>query len=128
MIVVVFRSYLRAECEAEYKALASQVVPLATAVPGYVSHKSFVAEDGERVTIVEYASEEPLKAWSRDPDHVQAKKRGRQRFYASYKVQICSLLRERTYQPRLDEEAGFPVLYPSRAVRREAFKSRDNES
>lgn len=125
MIVVVFRSYLSTESEAEYKALASHVAPLAMAVPGYISHKSFVAEDGERATIVEYASEEPLKAWSRHPDHVQAKKLGRQSFYSSYKVQICSLLRERASQPHL-HEAGRPSPYPSRAARRETFKSYDD--
>ncbi len=31
---------------------------LAKAMPGYISHKGFVAEDGERVTIVEFESDE----------------------------------------------------------------------
>ncbi len=30
---------------------------LARTMPGYISHKCFLAEDGERVTIVEFESE-----------------------------------------------------------------------
>ena len=36
---------------------------LARTVPGYISHKSFYAEDGERCTIVEFAHEEGLRTW-----------------------------------------------------------------
>lgn len=94
MIVVVFRNYPRPEAAAEYKETAQRVAPLAMAVPGYISHKAFVAEDGERLTVAEYESEDALRAWSRHPDHVEAKRLGQQKFYSSYKVQICSLMDE----------------------------------
>lgn len=95
MILVAFRSRLRPEAEAEYRAMAQEIGPLAQQVPGYVAHKSFTAEDGERVTLVEYTDETALQAWGRDPRHVQAKKAGRQTFFASWRVQICQVLRDR---------------------------------
>ena len=52
MIVTVFRSRLKAGAEPEYSAWAARMSELATTMPGYVSHKGFVAPDGERVTIV----------------------------------------------------------------------------
>lgn len=121
MIVAVFRSYPRPEFEAEYKETATRVAQVAKTIPGYLSHKSFVAEDGERVTIVEYASEEPLRAWSRHPDHVQAKKLGRQKFYASYRVQVCSLLHEHTSKPKPLDRPELTPIYPAQALRREAL-------
>ena len=76
---------------------AGRMSELARTMPGYISHKSFVAQDGENVTVIEFESEEALRAWSVHPEHVEAKKKGRKDFYLEYRVQICSLLRESTY-------------------------------
>ena len=54
MILTVFRSRLRPEAQAEYGELAPQMSKLARSMPGYKSHKVFVAEDGERLTLVEF--------------------------------------------------------------------------
>ncbi|MGO4523776.1 antibiotic biosynthesis monooxygenase [Microvirga sp. 2MCAF35] len=97
MIVAVFRNRLKEGIEAAYKNEAQAVAAVAREVPGYIAHKSFLAEDGERVTIVEYESEEALRVWARDQRHVAAKRRGRKEFYAEYKVQICSLIREGSF-------------------------------
>jgi heme-degrading monooxygenase HmoA len=94
MIVVVFRSRLRAGIEQAYRSEAQEMSALAKDVPGYLSHKSFLSGDGEQVTVVEYESEDGLRAWARDPRHMAAKRLGRKDFYAEYKVQICSLIRE----------------------------------
>lgn len=94
MIVAVFRNRLREGVEEAYRKEAQAVAAVAKEMPGYIAHKSYLADDGERVTIVEYQSEEALRAWARDSRHVAAKRLGRKEFYAEYKVQICSLLRE----------------------------------
>ncbi|WP_414471800.1 antibiotic biosynthesis monooxygenase family protein [Microvirga sp. M2] len=94
MIVVVFRNRLREGIEEAYRAEATAVASMAKEIPGYVAHKSFVADDGERVTIAEYESEDALGAWARHPRHVAAKRRGRNELYGEYKVQICTLMRE----------------------------------
>lgn len=92
MIVVVFRSRLRPDAEAEYTEWAARMSALAQAMPGYLSHKGFVAADGERVTIVEFESIEHMKAWSTHPEHVAAKRKGRQGFYAEYAIHTCEVL------------------------------------
>ena len=56
MIVTVFRSRLLPGVRDEYVALVDRMVELAAAMPGYISHKGFFADDGERVTIVEFES------------------------------------------------------------------------
>jgi heme-degrading monooxygenase HmoA len=94
MIVTVFRNRLRAEALNEYLRWIARMRDLASSMPGYVSHKTFTAEDGERVTIVEFASEDTHRAWATHPEHVEAKKLGRDRFYTEYKIQVCGLQRE----------------------------------
>ena len=93
MVLTVFRNRLKPDAT-EYPDLAARMSELAKGMPGYVSHKTFVAEDGERVTLVEFASEEAQRAWRTHPEHVAAQNKGRQEFYAEYRLQICSVQRE----------------------------------
>jgi heme-degrading monooxygenase HmoA len=95
MIVTIFRSRLRPGVDDEYGPTAERMDVLAAAMPGYVSHKEFTAEDGERVTIVEFENEEALQAWRMHPEHREAQRRGRERFYAEYRLQTCKVLRDR---------------------------------
>jgi heme-degrading monooxygenase HmoA len=70
---------------------------LAVKMPGYVSHKAFVAEDGERLTLFEWESAETLRAWATHPEHLAVKALGRQKFYEDYRLQVCEVVRESTY-------------------------------
>ena len=77
MLVTVFRSRLRPGVRDEYIALVDQMEKLARTMPGYISHKGFFADDGERVTIVEFEHEEGLHAWRTNPEHIAAQKLAR---------------------------------------------------
>lgn len=98
MIVTVFRSRLRDDGREAYFDLAPRMAELARTMPGYRSHKVFVAEDGERLTLVEFEDEASQRAWSTQADHVTAKKQGRADFYAEYSLQVCEVLRESRFQ------------------------------
>jgi len=100
MIVTVFRTRINPGAQDEYGAMAKRMSELARAVPGYISHKGFVADDGERVTIVEFESEEALHRWRIDPEHRMAKRRGVESFFSEFKFQICNVLRERQWAAR----------------------------
>ena len=63
-------------------------------MPGFVSAKTFVAEDGERVTLVEFDSPETQAAWRDHPEHRQAQAAGRDAFYSEYALQVCGVERE----------------------------------
>ena len=49
--------------------VAKKVHELAATMPGFIGQKSFTAEDGGRVSIVEFASEETRQAWREHPGH-----------------------------------------------------------
>ena len=97
MIVVVFRKRMNPDVQDEYDPMAARMNELARTVPGYISHKGFVADDGERATIVEFETEEALQKWRVDPEHRTAKRRGVESFFSEFKFQICNVIRERAW-------------------------------
>lgn len=100
MIVTVFRSRLKAGAMGEYLEWAERIAAIARTMPGYVSHKGFTAEDGERVTIVEFRDEESQRAWAAEARHLEAKKKGRADFYAEYRIQVCEVARESAFKEK----------------------------
>jgi heme-degrading monooxygenase HmoA len=95
MIMTIF-SRLRLEHEAVYYEMAAKMRELAEKMPGpgFISFKTFKAEDGERVSIIEFASEETLRAWREHPEHRRAQALGRTEFYAEYRIQVCRIERK----------------------------------
>jgi len=97
MVITVFRSRLNPDAQDEYAGWAARMSELARTMPGYVSHKGFVAADGERVTIVEFESAEAQRAWRAHPEHQEAQKKGRAGFYLEYRIQVCEVLRQTSF-------------------------------
>ena len=97
-VVTIFRNRLKPENVEEYYQWAGRISALAKTMPGYLSHKTFTADDGERVTIVEFADEASQRGWATQAQHVEAKKKGRASFYTEYSIQICSVTRESIFK------------------------------
>ena len=97
MIVTVFRSRLRPGIRDEYVALADRMNELARTMPGYISHKGFFADDGERVTVVEFEHEEGMRAWRTNPEHRAAQKLAREKYYSEYHIQVCTVDRQSSF-------------------------------
>jgi heme-degrading monooxygenase HmoA len=94
MVLTVFRNRLRPENVGEYQAWIQRMSALAKTMPGYISHKAFTAEDGERVTIVEFESEEAQRGWATHLEHIDAQRKGRSDFYSEYRLQVCNVVRD----------------------------------
>jgi heme-degrading monooxygenase HmoA len=85
-VITVFRSRLKPGMEAEYESLAEEISALAQTMPGYIEEKTFVAHDGERVTIVLFADRESHDAWRDHDRHREAQAVGKAKLYAEYRV------------------------------------------
>lgn len=99
-MLVVFRSRLsdKEEVGTEYAPLAKRMIELAEAMPGFISYKNFEASDGERVSVIEFDSQENLRAWQEHPEHKVAQQKGRDLFYDQFKVQVCTVEREYNFK------------------------------
>jgi heme-degrading monooxygenase HmoA len=94
MILTVFRSRLNDDIRDEYEQFVASTSRLAESAPGFLGHKMFVAEDGERVTLVEFDTIENQRAWSLSSEHKAAAMAGRRGFYSEYRIQICTVNRD----------------------------------
>jgi heme-degrading monooxygenase HmoA len=100
MVITIFRSRLRPEHQQAYQEMAARVHDLAQHMPGFIAIKTFTAPDGERVSLVEFESEETHQAWRRHPEHQTAQKLGRELFYSEFQIQVCKLERSYGMPPR----------------------------
>lgn len=94
MVVTVFRSRLRPEHADEFGRRKDRMMELATAMPGFVSYKVYVAEDGERCSVIEFETREQLEAWRRHPEHLEAQRVGRERYYEEYSLLVAEPVRQ----------------------------------
>ena len=89
MIVVVFRIRLNPGVESEFQERLDEMLKLAADAPGLVGLHAFSSDDGELAYVIEWDSEESLLAWRNSSEHLVAMREGREKFYASYSLQIC---------------------------------------
>ena len=92
--MVVFRTRMRPDAdEAEMNALGARMYALAAEMPGFLSYKDYQSADGEAVALVEFASPETLAAWRNHPEHLEAQRLGRGKFFSEYRIQVCEQVR-----------------------------------
>ena len=90
MYLVVFRNRKHDDMDhAAYQAQAERMERLARAQPGFISFKSYTADDGEAVAISEWADAASAKAWGRVAEHRTAQADGRRLWYAQYTLFGC---------------------------------------
>jgi heme-degrading monooxygenase HmoA len=105
-VVTVFRSRLRPDADG-YPERAARMSALAREMPGYVEHKTFIAEDGERVTLVTFADRPAHDAWGRHPEHREAQRAGVRDYYEEYSISVGTVERASGWRrERQDEDAG----------------------
>jgi heme-degrading monooxygenase HmoA len=98
MVVVVFRITHRPDLPVEeYEQVAARMVELVTAMPGFVDMDYAEVEGGELV-IARFESDEALAAWRELPEHKEAQRQGRDRFFAAYRIEVCETVRSYDWQ------------------------------
>jgi heme-degrading monooxygenase HmoA len=105
MIVVLFRSKLVDEPEG-YNEMSEEMETLARTMPGFIDVKSYKADDGERLTVVRWESEETMRLWRENERHRVAQRAGRERWYAYYKIEVAEIVRARDFSRQDAERAN----------------------
>ena len=106
MVITIFRSRLRPEHVGEYERWAARIHDLAVTMPGFISIKTFAADDEERVSIVEFESEVHVLAWRNQPDHREAQELGKKLFYSEYRIHVCQPIRDYSFPKKNDAPPG----------------------
>lgn len=88
---VIFTS-LRTAGDHGYAAMAERMEQLAAEQPGYLGIEAAREELG--VTVSYWRDEESARAWKRVAAHAVAQRRGRETWYADYRVRVATVTRE----------------------------------
>ena len=97
-VITVFRSRLRGEELPAYSQMSERMTDLVRAMPGFLDAKTFIAADGERVTIVTFADEHTQKAWREHPEHRAAQRLGADEFYENYSITVGAATYSHSFQ------------------------------
>lgn len=91
MVVVIFRATVRAFDE-DYSRMAARLRDLALGEFGCLEFHA-VTEGAEEVALSYWPDEDSIRRWKAHPEHVEAQRLGRERWYASYSVQVAEVTR-----------------------------------
>ncbi len=92
MYVVIFRARIRT-FDAEYAQTAARMRELALSQFGCLEFHA-VSEGDSEVALSYWPDEASIRAWRAHPEHRLAQQAGRERWYASYTVQVATITRE----------------------------------
>jgi heme-degrading monooxygenase HmoA len=93
MYAVIFKAIV-GELDDEYSRMAQRLKDLAFEQYGCRDFVS-VTEGNEEIAISYWDTEQQIRDWKNDPEHRLAQTRGRERWYRSFSVEICEVIRRR---------------------------------
>jgi len=76
-----------------YTDLAEQIDQLARQQPGYLGIDSSRNSNGFGITVSYWETDQDMREWKQQVDHLAAQKIGRERFYADFHVHIARVER-----------------------------------
>ncbi len=78
-----------------YAETASRMVQLAETMPGFIGVESAREEVG--ITVSYWKSLDAIKAWQQHPEHMEAQRHGRKKWYETFTTRICLVERENEF-------------------------------
>lgn len=102
---VIFSSVRNGEDESGYAVMAARMNVLAECQPGFLGMESVRREDGLGVTVSYWESEDAIRAWKKNAEHLVAQEQGCSDWYATYRIRICRVEREYGFE-HADSPAG----------------------
>ena len=79
----------------EHVAMSHRLAKHAENYEGYLGIETARNGDGSGVAAVYWKDLESINAWARDPEHMVAKRKGRETWFSHYMIRICKV--ERAY-------------------------------
>lgn len=88
---VIFSS-MRTDGDDGYAAMAARMTELAAQQEGFLGIES--ARDDIGITVSYWSSEEAIKQWKQNVEHLEAQRLGHENWYAEFKVRIAKVERD----------------------------------
>lgn len=104
MHVVLFRAKIR-HFDEEYTRVAARMRELAMTGFGCLDFQA-VTEGDDEVAISWWPDEASIRDWRRHPEHLEAQRKGRERWYQSWSIEVAEVTRR--YEGRGDPDTSAP--------------------
>ena len=88
---VIFTS-VRSHSDAGYSETARRMEQLASMQPGFLGFETACQDIG--ISVSYWSTVEAIKAWKANGEHLLAQQRGKNEWYASYRVRVCRVERD----------------------------------
>jgi heme-degrading monooxygenase HmoA len=88
---VIFTS-MRRDGDDEYQQTAERMLELASQQPGFLGFET--AREDIGISVSYWASEQAVRAWKSNIEHLAAQQRGKRDWYRWYRVRVCRVERE----------------------------------
>jgi heme-degrading monooxygenase HmoA len=93
--VVVFTSLNAPDVDhSEHVAMSERLVEIAQTYAGFLGIEPARNGDGSGVSAIYWKDLESIAAFARDPEHIVAKRKGRETWYPHYMIRICKVERD----------------------------------
>jgi len=114
MVITLFgNTIVKPGKEDEEARLSSKLDPVLRQMPGFISYKAYVAEDGEELGVVRFDNREHLEAWVHEGVHSAAQKVAHE-YYERFWVQTCETYREYTWDDAGRADGDLTPLFSER--------------
>ena len=120
-IVVLFEVKPTKEGMQKYLDLAAMLKPMLAGFEGFISAERFTSlnEEGKLLSMNVWTDEAAVERWRNVMQHRMSQKEGREKLFESYKITVCSTVREYTDKEReqapKDSNQFFEVKDPKTA-------------
>lgn len=101
-IVVLFEVKPTKEGMQKYLDLAAMLKPMLAGFEGFISAERFTSlnEEGKLLSMNVWTDEAAVERWRNVMQHRMSQKEGREKLFESYKITVCSTVREYTDKER----------------------------
>lgn len=83
-----------------YGEMAARMEKLAATMPGYLGFESARDENGFGIAVSYWETEEAIKNWKAQAEHLEAQQKGRADWYKDYTVRVAKIERAYTKNKR----------------------------
>ena len=90
---VIFTSVRTEGDDTGYAEMAERMMTLAQSQPGFCAVESAREENGAGITVSYWRDMESIRNWKQNAQHLVAQQLGREKWYQSFRLEICEIVR-----------------------------------
>lgn len=103
---VIFQSQRTGTEPEEYQAMAARMADLASQQRGFLGMESVRDASGTGMTVSYWSDREAIDAWKQNAEHQVAQRLGRDRWYQSFRLQVCRVEQHHEFDAVADADTA----------------------